>query len=414
MKQDLEKIKRGAVEIISEEELVRKLEKGKPLKIKAGFDPTAPDLHLGHLVLLRKLKTFQELGHDVCFLIGDYTATIGDPSGQNETRPPLTEEDIARNVKTYQEQVFKILDPKKTTTLFNSKWLGDFSGRDMIRLASRYTVARMLERNDFEKRYKTGLPLSIHEFLYPLLQGWDSVEMKADVEIGGTDQKFNLLMGRHLQKEEKQEEQVVLTMPLLEGLDGVEKMSKSKGNYIGVTEAPESMFGKLMSVSDALMWRYYELLTDKAGNEIVEMEKAVAAGKLHPKEAKVNLAVEIVSYLHSPQAAEEAHQGFERAFHDREIADGGVFEISLENNEFKLKTSSLTLSVPAYKIVQKAEMATTGNDAKAKIKGGGIKINDQPIKDPFQNITVTLDGIKVVGKKQKKRTQVIVKIKPAK
>ncbi|HEX5034338.1 MAG TPA: tyrosine--tRNA ligase, partial [bacterium] len=252
MEQTLQKLKRGIVEMISEEELRKKLAKGKPLKVKAGFDPTAPDLHFGHLVLLRKLKAFQDLGHRVCFLIGDYTAAIGDPSGRNETRPPLTRSDIEKNVQTYKDQVFRVLDPKKTEVFYNSAWLDKLDGRGMIKLASRYTVARMLERNDFEKRYKAGQPLAIHEFLYPLLQGWDSVAMEADVELGGTDQKFNLLMGRHLQREEGQEEQVVLTLPLLEGLDGVEKMSKSKGNYIGVTEAPDAMFGKLMSLSDSL------------------------------------------------------------------------------------------------------------------------------------------------------------------
>ncbi|MCE9625661.1 MAG: tyrosine--tRNA ligase, partial [Deltaproteobacteria bacterium] len=315
----LESIKKGAVEIISEAELAKKLAKGKPLRVKAGFDPTAPDLHFGHLVLLRKLKVFQDLGHQVCFLIGDYTAAIGDPSGRNETRPPLTRADIEKNVQTYKDQVFRVLDPKKTEVLYNSSWLDKFDGREMIRLASRYTVARMLERNDFEKRYKAGQSLAIHEFLYPLLQGWDSVAMKADVELGGTDQKFNLLMGRHLQHEEGQEAQVVLTLPLLEGLDGVDKMSKSKGNYIGVTESPESMFGKMMSVSDGLMWRYYELLTDHSEEEISKMRTDVAGGSLHPKAVKVRLAKEIISYLHSPEAASDAEAGFEKSFSQRQV-----------------------------------------------------------------------------------------------
>ena len=403
MKEALEKIKRGTVEILSEGELIKKLKKGQPLRIKAGFDPTAPDLHLGHLVLLRKLKTFQDLGHQVCFLIGDYTAAIGDPSGQNETRPPLSPENIQENVKTYQEQVFKILDASKTQTVFNSEWLDQFNGRDMIRLAGRYTVARMLERNDFENRYKTGQPLAIHEFLYPLLQGWDSVAMKADVELGGTDQKFNLLMGRHLQKEEKQEEQVVLTMPLLVGLDGVEKMSKSKGNYIGVTEAPDDMFGKLMSVSDALMWSYYELLTDHPMDEVVAMERAVSKGELHPKEAKVGLAREIVGYLHSPEAAEAAHQGFEKVFHDREVMDGG--EVLISAQELKDKDG-----IPAYKCIVLAKMANTGNEAKAKIKGGGIQIATQVIKDPFESVVIPKEGIKIIGKIKKKKTEVTLKL----
>jgi tyrosyl-tRNA synthetase len=401
---DLEKIKQGAVEIISEGELSRKLNKGRPLVIKAGFDPTAPDLHLGHLVLLRKLKTFQGLGHQVCFLIGDYTAAIGDPSGQNETRPPLSPEDIKKNVKTYQDQVFKILDPKKTKTFFNSQWLDKFSGRDMIRLAGRYTVARMLERNDFENRYKTGQSLSIHEFLYPLLQGWDSVAMKADVEVGGTDQKFNLLMGRHLQKEEGQEEQVVLTMPLLVGTDGVDKMSKSKGNYIGVTESPDDMFGKLMSLSDALMWRYYELLTDRIPEQIVSMERDVSTGKLHPKEAKVALAKEIVGYLHSPKAAEQAHEGFERSFHDREVVEGGEMNLPPELCDSKE-------GVPAYKLVVVAQMAQTGNEAKAKIKGKAISINGELIDNPFQMIQASGSGIKIVGKIKKKKTEVLLRVR---
>lgn len=402
MKDGLEKIKQGAVEIISEGELLQKLKKGRPLTIKAGFDPTAPDLHLGHLVLLRKLKTFQDLGHQVCFLIGDYTAAIGDPSGQNETRPPLSPDDIKKNVKTYQEQVFKILDRKKTKTLYNSDWLDQFSGRDMIRLAGRYTVARMLERNDFENRYKTGQPLAIHEFLYPLLQGWDSVAMKADVELGGTDQKFNLLMGRHLQKEEGQEEQVVLTMPLLVGTDGVEKMSKSKGNYIGVTENPDEMFGKLMSISDALMWRYYELLTDRTPEQIVSMERDVSGGKLHPKEAKVDLAKEIVGYLHSPKAAEAAHESFERSFHDREVVEGG--EITIPPEYLGEKEG-----IPAYKCLVIANIANTGNEAKAKIKGGGILIQNKQITDPFALISFK-NEIKVVGKINKKKTEITLKI----
>lgn len=394
MSEPFNKISRGTVEIILEEELKKKLSKGTPLRIKAGFDPTAPDLHLGHVVLLRKLKTFQDLGHEVCFLIGDYTAAIGDPSGQNETRPPLTKEDIAQNVKTYQKQVFKILDPKKTTTLFNSEWLDKFNGRDMVRLAGRYTVARMLERNDFEKRYKSGQPLAIHEFLYPLLQGWDSVAMKADVELGGTDQKFNLLMGRHLQREEGQEEQVILTLPLLEGLDGVEKMSKSKGNYIGVTDAPEDMFGKLMSISDALMWRYFELLTDHPEAEIVQMEKDVVAGKLHPKKAKTRLAREIVTYLYSSDAADQAEAAFEKSFSDRQIE-------SMEDVVLKVDQDK----IPAYKAVKEAGFANTGNEAKAKIKGGGIHISGEVITDPFLELGDSGQGILIQGKIHKKRVE---------
>lgn len=394
MNTELQKIKRGCAEIISEAELEKKLKLGRPLKIKAGFDPTAPDLHLGHWVLLRKLKTFQELGHEVCFLIGDYTAVIGDPSGRNATRPPLTVKDIEQNVATYQKQVFKILDPAKTKTLYNSTWLDKFSGRDMIKLAGRYTVARMLERNDFEKRYQSGQPLAIHEFLYPLLQGWDSVAMQADIELGGTDQKFNLLMGRHLQKEEGQEEQVVLMLPLLEGLDGVEKMSKSKGNYIGVAEAPETMFAKVMSISDALMWRYYELLTERSPEAVVELEKAVSQGTLHPKEAKLTLAKEIVTELHDENAAKDAEIAWQQSFAERQIVKLSELKLSMPESR-----------APLYKLVKEAGFAATGGEAKAKIKGGSIHVDGQVLKDPLQEIVDTGSGILLQGKIQKKRSE---------
>ncbi|MCC7345430.1 MAG: tyrosine--tRNA ligase [Deltaproteobacteria bacterium] len=390
----LEQLKKGAVEIISEAELAKKLASGKPLRVKAGFDPTAPDLHFGHLVLLRKLKAFQDLGHQVCFLIGDYTAAIGDPSGRNETRPPLTREEIERNVQTYKDQVFRVLDPGRTEVLYNSSWLDKLDGRGMIRLASRYTVARMLERNDFEKRYKAGHPLAIHEFLYPLLQGWDSVAMRADVELGGTDQKFNLLMGRHLQHEEGQEPQVVMTLPLLEGLDGVDKMSKSKGNYIGVTEAPDSMFGKMMSVSDALMWRYFELLTDRGLEEIQKMQGEVASGALHPKAVKVGLAKEIISYLHSPADADAAEAHFEKSFSQRQVEAIGDVTLSLGKN-----------TIVAFHAVKEAGFAATGNEAKAKIKGGSIHADGQILKDPFAELKDEGAGILLQGKIDKKRVE---------
>ncbi len=390
----LEQLKKGAVEIISEAELAKKLASGKPLRVKAGFDPTAPDLHFGHLVLLRKLKAFQDLGHQVCFLIGDYTAAIGDPSGRNETRPPLTREEIERNVQTYKDQVFRVLDPGRTEVLYNSSWLDKLDGRGMIRLASRYTVARMLERNDFEKRYKAGHPLAIHEFLYPLLQGWDSVAMRADVELGGTDQKFNLLMGRHLQHEEGREPQVVMTLPLLEGLDGVDKMSKSKGNYIGVTEAPDSMFGKMMSVSDALMWRYFELLTDRGLEEIQKMQGEVASGALHPKAVKVGLAKEIISYLHSPADADAAEAHFEKSFSQRQVEAIGDVTLSLGKN-----------TIVAFHAVKEAGFAATGNEAKAKIKGGSIHADGQILKDPFAELKDEGAGILLQGKIDKKRVE---------
>lgn len=390
----LQQLKKGAVEIISEAELAKKLASGKPLRVKAGFDPTAPDLHFGHLVLLRKLKAFQDLGHQVCFLIGDYTAAIGDPSGRNETRPPLTREEIERNVQTYKDQVFRVLDPAKTEVLYNSSWLDRLDGRGMIRLASRYTVARMLERNDFEKRYKSGHPLAIHEFLYPLLQGWDSVAMRADVELGGTDQKFNLLMGRHLQHEEGQDPQVVMTLPLLEGLDGVDKMSKSKGNYIGVTEAPDSMFGKMMSVSDALMWRYFELLTDRSVEEIQRMQAEVASGKLHPKAVKVGLAKEIISYLHSSAEADAAEDHFEKSFSQRQVEAIDDVTLSLGKN-----------TIVAFHAVKEAGFAATGNEAKAKIKGGSIHADGLVLKDPFLELKDSGQGILIQGKIDKKRVE---------
>ncbi len=390
----LDLLKKGTVEIISEGELAKKLAKGRPLRIKAGFDPTAPDLHFGHLVLLRKLKAFQDFGHQVCFLIGDYTAAIGDPSGRNETRPPLTREEIERNVQTYKDQVFRVLHPKQTEVLFNSSWLDKLDGRGMIRLASRYTVARMLERNDFEKRYKSGHPLAIHEFLYPLLQGWDSVAMKADVELGGTDQKFNLLMGRHLQHEEGQEPQVVMTLPLLEGLDGVDKMSKSKGNYIGVTEGADAMFGKMMSVSDALMWRYFELLTDRSVEEIQRMQQEVASGKLHPKAVKVGLAKEIIGYLHSPSAAETAAEHFEKSFAQRQVETIEDVAIHSDKN-----------TIVAYHAVKEAGFAATGNEAKAKIKGGSIHVNGEVLKDPFAELKDEGKGILLQGKIEKRRVE---------
>lgn len=310
----LELIKRGAVDILSESELVTKLKRGKPLRVKAGFDPTAPDLHLGHTVLIQKMKQFQDLGHEVIFLIGDFTGMIGDPTGKSETRKQLTREEVAKNAETYKDQIFKILDPKKTIIDFNHRWMEKMDAVAMIGLAGKYTVARMLEREDFKQRYQKQQSISIHEFLYPLIQGYDSVELKADVELGGTDQRFNLLMGRDLQREYGQEAQVVLTMPLLEGIDGVQKMSKSLGNYIGINEAPEEIFGKIMSVSDTLMWRYYELLTDAGLDQIQSLRAQVESGKLHPMEAKKALGSELVARFHGRAKAESARHYFESKF----------------------------------------------------------------------------------------------------
>jgi tyrosyl-tRNA synthetase len=312
-------IKRGAVEIVPEEELIAKLKRGRPLRVKAGFDPTAPDLHLGHTVLIQKMKQFQELGHEVIFLIGDFTGMIGDPSGKSETRKQLTKEEVLKNAETYKEQILKILDRQKTIVEFNHRWMEKMDAAAMIELAAKYTVARMLERDDFKQRYQREQPISIHEFLYPLMQGYDSIALKADVELGGTDQRFNLLMGRVLQREYGQESQVVLTMPLLEGLDGVQKMSKSLGNYIGITEAPEDMFGKIMSISDGLMWRYYELLSDNGLKEISALTAKVEKSEVHPMEAKKSLAAELVARFHGVAAANVARDYFETRFQDKTL-----------------------------------------------------------------------------------------------
>ena len=323
VKKSLELIKRGIVDLIDEEELIKKLERSykenKPLKIKAGFDPTAPDLHLGHTVLLRKLKQFQDLGHEVYFLIGDFTAMIGDPTGRSETRPALTREQVLENAKTYKEQVFKILDPDKTKIVFNSTWFSKMGAEDIIRLCAKYTVARILERDDFKKRFESGLPIAIHELIYPLFQAYDSVALEADVELGGTDQLFNLLIGRDIQREYGQEPQVIITLPILEGLDGVQKMSKSLGNYVGIMEKPFEMYGKLMSIPDELMWKYYILLTDFPEKEVNEMKEKVEKGEYHPKEAKKRLARYIVAQFHSEEEALKAEEEFERVFSKREV-----------------------------------------------------------------------------------------------
>ena len=315
----LEVIKRGAAEVLPEDELIAKLKRKRPLRVKAGFDPTAPDIHLGHTVLIQKMKQFQELGHDVIFLIGDFTGMIGDPTGKSETRKQLTREEVAKNAETYKQQIFKILDPQKTIIEFNHRWMEQMDAAVIIDLAAKYTVARMLERDDFKQRYQKQQSIGIHEFLYPLIQGYDSVMLKADVELGGTDQRFNLLMGRELQREYGQEAQVVLTMPLLEGLDGIQKMSKSLGNYIGINEPAEEIFGKIMSISDVLMWRYYELLSDKPLNEIHRVRRQVESGELHPMEAKKTLGAELAARFHGTAAAESARRYFETKFQKKAI-----------------------------------------------------------------------------------------------
>jgi tyrosyl-tRNA synthetase len=364
----LEQIRRGSVEIINEEELIAKLRTGVPLRIKAGFDPTAPDLHLGHTVLIQKLKHFQELGHQVIFLIGDFTGMIGDPSGKSETRKKLTREEVLRNAETYKKQIFKILDQERTEIAFNSTWMDKFSAADFIELCSRYTVARMLERDDFEKRFKGNQPISIHEFLYPLVQGYDSVALRADVELGGTDQKFNLLMGRHLQREHGQASQIVLTMPILEGLDGVQKMSKSLGNYIGIDEAPGDMFGKLMSISDELMWRYYELLSDSSLDRIGSLREQVLSGALHPKTAKEDLAQEITTRFHGVEAGAAAREAFNAVF-----AKQGIPE---DIEVFSVQAGALLVDV-----LSESGVCSSKGDARRMCKQNAVTIDGRKEDD---------------------------------
>ncbi|MGD9947916.1 MAG: tyrosine--tRNA ligase [Desulfobulbus sp.] len=387
-------IERGAVDFHSKEDLVKKLTKsletGKPLTIKAGFDPTAPDLHLGHTVLIQKLRHFQLLGHEVNFLIGDFTGLIGDPTGKSETRPPLTPDDVKRNAETYKEQVFKILDPAKTKVVFNSTWLGQLTSYDMIRLASELTVARMLERDDFKKRFESNRPISIHEFLYPLIQGYDSVALQADVELGGTDQLFNLLMGRDLQRSRGQAPQVVLTMPLLEGLDGVNKMSKSLGNYIGISEAPDSIFGKIMSISDDLMFRYYELLSDLAMDEVRALKEKMERGDIHPKAVKVRLAKEMVARFHSMEAADEAERNFEQVFARHELPD--------EIEEVEMPQSAEPVWVP--KLLLDAGMVKSTSEGRRMIQQNAVSLDGNKMDDI--DATVPAEGTVLfkVGKRR--------------
>jgi len=369
LQSQLELIKRGAVDVLPEEDLVTKLKKGRPLRVKAGFDPTAPDLHLGHTVLIQKMKQFQELGHEVIFLIGDFTGMIGDPTGKSETRKQLTREAVAKNAETYKEQIFKILDREKTIIEFNHRWMEKMDAVAMVSLAAKYTVARMLEREDFKQRYQKQQTISIHEFLYPLIQGYDSVVLKADVELGGTDQRFNLLMGRELQREYGQEAQVVLTMPLLEGLDGVQKMSKSLGNYIGITDEPEDMFGKTMSISDDLMWRYYELLSDKPLSEIQAMKSAVENGSVHPMEAKKILGAELVARFHGPGAADFARDYFETRFQKK-------------STPTEIRTNfSVTEPIWICRLMVDLKFANSTSEARRLMLQGAVRVDGQVVKD---------------------------------
>lgn len=374
-KEQLEIIRRGAVEIIVEDDLLKKLAtaaaKGRPLRVKAGFDPTAPDIHLGHTVLLNKMRQFQELGHEVIFLIGDFTGMIGDPTGKSETRKHLTREEVLENAKTYQAQIFKILDREKTTIVFNSEWMSKMSSADMIQLAAKHTVARMLEREDFKKRYESQLPISIHEFLYPLIQGYDSVALKADVELGGTDQKFNLLVGRELQKEYGQEPQSIVMMPLLEGLDGVNKMSKSLGNYIGINEPAKDIFGKVMSVSDDLMLRYYELVSSVPLDELGKTKDEIKSGALHPMEAKKRLALELTDRFCGKGEGAKARQEFEKVFSRKNLPDDiPVVEVAWEGDRMKLA-----------KIIALAGAAKSNSEARRLIQQNAVEVNEAPAKD---------------------------------
>jgi len=396
MQDALQEIKRGADELLVEAELIEKFKTGRPLRIKAGFDPTAPDLHLGHTVLLNKLRQFQLLGHQVIFLIGDFTGMIGDPSGKNTTRPPLTPEAVAENAKTYQAQVFKILDPALTEVRFNSEWMEGLGSVGMIRLAATHTVARMLERDDFHKRYTSQQPIAIHEFLYPLIQGYDSVALKADVELGGTDQKFNLLMGRELQKHHGQPPQCILTMPLLEGMDGVNKMSKSLGNYIGINEPPQEIFGKLMSISDELMWRYIRLLSFESLQTIEGWKQQVADGA-NPRNIKVGFAQEIVARFHSAAAATQALADFEARFQRGALPDD-MPEISLPGVEGALLVTQL---------LKQAGLVASTSDAMRQIAGGGVRLDGERVVDKAVTVPVGATVVAQVGKRKFARVTVI-------
>lgn len=388
LEQDLAILTRGVEEILIYDELVKKLSQDKPLRIKAGFDPTAPDLHLGHSVLLSKMRQFQDLGHHVMFLIGDFTGLIGDPTGKNVTRKPLTPEEVTSNAKTYSAQVFKILDPTKTEVVFNSTWMGQQTAADLIRLSSTYTVARMLERDDFQQRFASKQPIAIHEFLYPLLQGYDSVAMQADVELGGTDQKFNLLMGRELQKHFGQAPQVVMTLPLIEGLDGIKKMSKSLGNYIGIDEPPSEMFGKMMSISDDLMWRYYHILSTRSLVEITKLQDSAREGQ-NPRDIKVMLAEEMVTRFHSASAAQLAKEQFFARFSQHVIPDLTEITIHINANEILLS-----------QLLKQADLVDSTSEALRLLDQGGIKIDGNKVSDRHCVIPVGTTQVYQVGKRR--------------
>jgi tyrosyl-tRNA synthetase len=395
--ESLELIKRGAVDLLLEEELVERLKSGHPLRVKTGFDPTAPDLHLGHTVLINKMRQFQELGHHVMFLIGDFTGMIGDPTGKNITRKSLTHEEILVNAKTYQEQIFKILDPDKTEVLFNSTWFDQMKPADFIHLAAKHTVARMLERDDFSKRYANGQPIAIHEFLYPLVQGYDSVAMRADVELGGTDQKFNLLVGRELQKQYGQAPQLVLTMPILEGLDGVQKMSKSLGNYVGIRDQPNEMFGKLMSISDELMWRYFELLSFHPTREIAEWRRQVVEDRLNPRDVKFKLAEELVARFHGAAAGQTALTGFIERFQKGSLPDDIV--------ESRVQSRAGRLALP--NLLKDVGLVSSTSEALRLIQQGAVRIDGERVTNRDLELAVGSQHVYQVGKRRVARVLVL-------
>ncbi|HMK86001.1 MAG TPA: tyrosine--tRNA ligase [Steroidobacteraceae bacterium] len=396
MDDQIAELKRGAVDLIHEEELRRKLRRGRPLRVKAGFDPTAPDLHLGHTVLINKLRQFQQFGHDVIFLIGDFTGMIGDPTGKNATRPRLSAEEIAANARTYQEQIFKILDRERTIIDFNSRWMGTMTAAGLVELAAKHTVARMLERDDFAKRYKSGQPIAIHEFLYPLAQGYDSVALRADVELGGTDQKFNLLVGRQLQEAYGQEPQVVLTMPLLEGLDGVQKMSKSTGNYVAIQDPPDLMFGKIMSISDPLMWRYFELLSFRPLAELAALQREVDEGR-NPRDVKLDLAREIVARFHSEAAAEHAQRDWMTR-----VSQGAVPE-DLEERVIEIGAPAARLTG----ILKELGFVASSSEASRKIEEGAVRVNQQKVTSHRHELLAGNTYIVAVGRRSLAKVRLV-------
>jgi tyrosyl-tRNA synthetase len=394
--QSIVELSRGADEILVKDAFIEKLKEGRPLRIKAGFDPTAPDLHLGHTVLINKLRQFQDAGHQVLFLIGDFTGMIGDPTGKSITRKSLTPEEIQANARTYEEQIFKILDPEKTEVMFNSAWLNKMTTAQLIQLAAKHTVARMLERDDFNKRYKDGQPIAIHEFLYPLIQGYDSVAMKADLELGGTDQKFNLLVGRQLQQVYGQKPQVVMTMPILEGLDGVQKMSKSLNNYIGIADSPTDMFGKIMSISDDLMWRYFLLLSFRPMTEVEQWRKACEQGA-NPRDYKVNLALEIIARFHSQSLAEKALADFEARFKHGAVPD--------EMDEVQLVATASQIQIA--NILKDAGLTVSTSEAMRMVKQGAVKIDGEKVSDPKLAVAVGSTHVVQVGKRKYARVSIV-------